>query len=108
MTARQKWQRLFLAAFLILAGATVLLWAARYYAWIVVNSAVLLTLWRAAGVAYFGYALLRRSLTSWIVVGMLAGVEIGHDLRFLAKDPRDRAVADFQLLSQIFLRLIKT
>jgi proton glutamate symport protein len=58
--------------------------------------------------AFFAYALLRRSLTAWILVGMLIGAEIGYDLRLLGDDARLKAVADFQLLSSIFLRLIRT
>src|SRR5262249_20057809 len=65
-----------------------------------IHPAILLTLWRMAALAFLGYAVLRRSLTSWIVVGMLVGVEIGHDF--------PHAAANLQVLSSIFLRLIKT
>jgi len=101
-------QRLFLAGFLVLAGATALLWAAGHYGRVSVSSAVLLTLWRCAIGAFLGYAILRRSLTAWILAGMLAGAEIGYDLRFMGKEAHDIAVADAQLFSSIFLRLIKT
>lgn len=46
------------------------------------------------------YALVRRSLTTWILASMIVGAEIGHDWPHLASSLR--------LLSQIFLRLIKT
>jgi proton glutamate symport protein len=46
------------------------------------------------------YALRRRSLTTWILVAMVIGAEIGHDFP-------DVAVA-LRVLSQIFLRLIRT
>ena len=46
------------------------------------------------------YASVRRSLTTWIFVSMLVGGELGHDFPALAAPGR--------LLSQIFLRLIKT
>src|SRR3954468_6812565 len=49
-------------------------------------------------VIYFGFK--RRSLTTWIVIGMLVGAELGHDL--------PHASANLQVLSTIFLRLIKT
>ncbi|MFN0057808.1 MAG: dicarboxylate/amino acid:cation symporter [Planctomycetota bacterium] len=51
------------------------------------------------------FAALRRSLTTWILVSMFVGIEIGHD--FPTSDwPH---VAEYaQLLSKIFLRLIKT
>lgn len=48
----------------------------------------------------FAYACLRRSLTTWIVVSMLLGAEIGHDWPNIATHLR--------VLSLIFLQLIKT
>ena len=45
------------------------------------------------------YATSRRSLTSWIFVGLLAGAELGHDWPAVA--------VNLQLLGTIFLRLIK-
>jgi proton glutamate symport protein len=46
------------------------------------------------------YAWRRRSLTAWILVSMALGAEIGHDWPAIGQSAR--------LLSQIFLRLIKT
>src|SRR5258708_329420 len=45
------------------------------------------------------YGTSRRSLTTWIFVGLLAGAELGHDAPALA--------VNLQLLGTIFLRLIK-
>src|ERR1700694_3212210 len=45
------------------------------------------------------YATSRRSLTTWIFVGLLAGAELGHDWPSVA--------VNLQLLGTIFLRLIK-
>ncbi|HEY6946477.1 MAG TPA: cation:dicarboxylase symporter family transporter [Candidatus Acidoferrum sp.] len=45
------------------------------------------------------YATSRRSLTGWILVGLLAGAEFGHDAPAVA--------AKLQLLGTIFLRLIR-
>lgn len=45
------------------------------------------------------YAAARRSLTTWIFVGMAAGAEIGHDA--------PRVAMHFQVLGAIFLRLIR-
>ena len=45
------------------------------------------------------YATSRRSLTAWILVGMLAGAELGHDAPSFA--------LKLQFLGTIFLRLIK-
>src|SRR5262249_41001386 len=50
--------------------------------------------------ALIGYAAIRRSLTTSILVGMLVGAEIGHDWPAVA--------INLRVLSQIFLRLIKT
>src|SRR5438270_1682789 len=47
-----------------------------------------------------GYGFFRRSLTTWIVVAMLVGAEIGHDFPAQAEKLR--------VLSSIFLNLIKT
>jgi proton glutamate symport protein len=46
------------------------------------------------------WALQRRSLTTWILVSMVVGAEVGHDLPGLAVQMR--------VLSLVFLRLIKT
>jgi len=46
-----------------------------------------------------GYAARERSLTAWILAGMAAGAEIGHDAPTTA--------VHFQVLGTIFLRLIK-
>jgi proton glutamate symport protein len=54
----------------------------------------------AAIVLLAAWAWRRRSLTLWIVVGMVAGAEIGHDYPDIARDLR--------VLAQIFLRLIRT
>jgi proton glutamate symport protein len=51
-----------------------------------------------AGLAAYG--LHRRSLTAWILISMVVGAEIGHDWPALGTSLR--------LLSQIFLRMIKT
>jgi proton glutamate symport protein len=62
-------------------------------------AALLILRWIALA-AFAGYALVRRSLTAWILVGLLAGAEIGHDA--------PAAALHLQILGQIFLRLIKT
>ena len=51
-------------------------------------------------VLLFAYGCIRRSLTTWIVVAMLIGAEIGHDFPTVATNLR--------VLSLIFLQLIKT
>jgi proton glutamate symport protein len=50
--------------------------------------------------ALFVYAALRRSLTTWMLVAMVAGAELGYDAPAFA--------SGLGVLGQIFLRLIKT
>jgi len=69
-------------------------------AWLVHQPALgLLGRWVAlAGLVLYGWW--RRSLTAWILVSMALGAEIGYDWPAVGQSAR--------LLSQIFLRLIKT
>jgi proton glutamate symport protein len=46
------------------------------------------------------YGITKRKLTTWIFISMVVGCEIGHDFPKMA--------VEFQLLSKIFLRMIKT
>lgn len=48
----------------------------------------------------FGYALFKKSLTTWILISMIVGAEFGHDLPQIA--------INLNVISKIFLRLIKT
>jgi Na+/H+-dicarboxylate symporter len=93
-------QNRFLIAFALLAGLACVLWAIGHYGKINISDSVLLILRWATLVALGGYAWARRSLTAWIFAGMLLGIEIGHDWPAAAKN--------LQVLSAIFLRLIKT
>src|SRR5580698_1551597 len=54
----------------------------------------------AAILTFIAYAAASRSLTPWILAGMFAGAEIGHDAPSVA--------LHLGILGQIFLRLIKT
>jgi len=49
---------------------------------------------------FFAYGCVRRTLTTWIIIAMFIGAEIGHDFPALANNLR--------VLSLIFLALIKT
>jgi proton glutamate symport protein len=101
-------QARFLIAFLALAGVAALLWAITRYTGAVIHPYVLSGFRWAAIVALCGYASVRHSLTPWIFAGMLVGAEIGYDLTFFSDATRLRVAGDLQVLSSIFLRLIKT
>jgi proton glutamate symport protein len=62
-------------------------------------AAVLVVRWVVTGL-FVAHAIVRRSLTTWIVVSMVIGAGIGYDLPAVA--------VGLRLFSQIFLRLIKT
>ena len=97
-----------LIAFLALAGIASVLWAITHYTGMVVHPYVLSGFRWAAIVALCGYAFVRRSLTPWIFAGMLVGAEFGHDLTFFSDATRLKVASDLQVLSAVFLRLIKT
>jgi proton glutamate symport protein len=83
------------AAFTLLA----ILFAVSHY--ITPLSPTLLFALRWIAIAAFAfYAIFRRSLTTWILVAMVAGASIGHDWPHTA--------VNLRVLSAIFLRLIKT
>jgi proton glutamate symport protein len=89
-----------LIAFLGLAGIACVLWAINHYTGAAINPEVLaVTRWMAIA-AFCAYAWVRRSLTTWIMVGILLGAEVGHDFPVFAKN--------LQVLGAIFLRLIRT
>ena len=90
----------FLLAFLLLAGVASVLWAIAHYAGAPIPPELLLVVRWIAALAFCGYAYSRRSLTVWIAAGILVGAEVGHDWPQVA--------ASLQVLSIIFLRLIKT
>jgi proton glutamate symport protein len=101
-------QNRFLIAFLALAGIASVLWALTHYTVMVIHPYLMAGFRWAAIAALCGYAFLRRSLTPWIFAGMLVGAEIGFDLTFVSDATRLKVAADLQVLSTIFLRLIKT
>jgi proton glutamate symport protein len=70
-----------------------------HFGWISVPNKLFATVRWAAIVLLAAYAVERRSLPTWIVVGMLAGAEVGYDWPSTA--------TNCQLLGTIFLRLIK-
>jgi len=81
-------------------GAVAVVWALSRYAGVPLPMGSLLVLRWAALVALLVYAVVRRSLTTWILACMVLGAEIGNDAPGLALNLR--------VLSLVFLRLIKT
>lgn len=65
-----------------------------------INSDIFLLFRLLTVVLLFIYALRKRSLTTWILICMVAGAEFGYDVPEIAKK--------LQVLSDIFLRMIKT
>ena len=98
----------FLIAFLALAAVASVLWAVTRYTGVLINPRLFAVVRWTAILAFCGYAFVRRSLTPWILAGMLVGAEVGHDLQFLEAASRVRIATDLQVLSSIFLKLIKT
>jgi proton glutamate symport protein len=97
---KKSGQSQFLVAFLLLTGLAALGWSLEHYAGAAISPYLLRGLRWAALLAFCGYAFFRRSLTTWIAVGILVGAEIGYDWPHFA--------ASLQVLSAIFLRLIRT
>ncbi len=90
----------FLFGFLLLTAVAAVLWVFSHYAGLAIPLAVLRASRWLALAGFCGYAFARRSLTPWIFAGMLIGAEIGYDW--------PHAAVSLQVLSAIFLRLIKT
>lgn len=100
MNTKSPNQIRFLAAFLALAGIASILWAIHHYTGAGIDTRILTGSRWVTLAAFIGYAWFRRSLTTWIMVGILVGAEFGHDFPAQAKQ--------LQVLSGIFLRLIRT
>jgi len=88
---------IFLLATIFIAS---LLTIINHYGILTINKSLLMVLrWIVIG-AFVGYAIYKKSLTTWILISMLVGAEFGYDLPHVA--------VKMQLVSKIFLRLIKT
>jgi proton glutamate symport protein len=87
-----------LAAAFVLFFLAALLYVAGRFGVQVPSQALLAVRWLATA-ALIVYALCKRSLTTWILVSMVIGAEIGRDLPRLA--------VSLRVLSQIFLSMIK-
>jgi proton glutamate symport protein len=88
---------LLLSVILFIAAALTL---ANHYQILPVPAVMLLILRWAVLVLLIFYAWVRKSLTSWILISMVAGALFGYDV--------PQAGIHLQVISKIFLRLIKT
>jgi len=71
-----------------------------YSGLVIIHPVILLTSRWMLILVLIGYALIRKSLTTWILISMVLGAEFGYDLPQVA--------VHLQVISKIFLRLIKT
>jgi len=71
-----------------------------FYSILSVGKTVLMVCRIVGILGLFGYAVYKRSLTTWILISMILGAEFGYDLPQVA--------VKMQVVSMIFLRLIKT
>ncbi len=88
----------FLALFLFTILAIV--YALHFNDLVSISSPVLFTLRWLFIASILLYAVFKRSLTTWILVSMVVGIEIGLDFPVFSQN--------LKVLSQIFLRLVKT
>lgn len=88
-----------LTAIITVFIAALLLFLNHYNIVAIPHTALLFSRWLAiAGLVFFG--LMKRSLTSWILISMVIGAEIGNDYPEFAMN--------LQVLSKVFLKMIKT
>src|SRR5690606_22597295 len=68
--------------------------------WVALPSTLLMAVRWLAIIGLIYYGIRKKSLTTWILISMVVGAEIGNDF--------PEAAMNLRVLSQIFLRLIKT
>jgi proton glutamate symport protein len=96
----QKAWKLFPFVLLSFISITLVLLVLKANGILQVNSGILLIFRILSVLLLVVYALRKRSLTTWILVCMVAGAEFGYDVPEVAKK--------LQVFSDIFLRMIKT
>lgn len=84
----------------IVIGIAAILTVLNHYGIVSINHSVLFVTRWIAIVAIIYYAFRKKSLTTWILVSMIVGATIGHDWPEVA--------VNLRVLSQIFLKMIKT
>ena len=88
-----------LIAAAVVAAVCLVSFANLEYDWGLPDLPLLVLRWLSIAGLVYG-AIRRRSLTAWILVSMVLGAELGHDAPAVA--------IQLRILSQVFLRLIKT
>lgn len=88
-----------LLALISIAVVSLLTFLSHYELLQIPDEAMMFIRWIAISTLIF-YAIAKRSLTTWILVSMVVGAAIGHDLPEIA--------VELRVLSQVFLKLIKT
>ena len=68
--------------------------------WIIINPSLLFVFRLLSVAVLIIHALRKKSLTTWILVSMVAGAEFGYDIPSVGKE--------LKVLSDIFLRMVKT
>jgi proton glutamate symport protein len=90
----------FLLFFIIVASVASLTHVLTWYQLAGIPDLINLVLRWLAILCLIGYALMKKNLTTWILISMLAGAEFGYDLPEFS--------LNLQLFSKIFLNLVKT
>jgi proton glutamate symport protein len=100
MTDKHKWVSKFGLSILVYFFLLSAIHLVHFYTVLQIPDAILLISRWVFILLLGGYGIAKRKLTTWIFISMVVGIEIGHDF--------PTAAVNFQLLSKIFLRMIKT
>lgn len=93
--------KLFSPLTILAAGSiVVLVYALSIFNIVQFPESVLMTLRWIALAFFVGYAVRKKSLTTWILISMLLGAEIGHDFPEFS--------VNLKIISQVFLKMIKS
>ena len=94
-----KFRNVGLVALIVVSVAALLAFVDHYNIIPVNHTALMFSRWLAIA-GLFLYGLKKKSLTTWILISMVVGAEIGHDY--------PEAGIKLQVLSKVFLKMIKT
>ncbi len=94
-----KFKNIGLVALIVVSVAALLAFVDHYNIIPVNHTALMFSRWLAIA-GLFLYGLKKKSLTTWILISMVVGAEIGHDY--------PEAGIKLQVLSKVFLKMIKT